>query len=46
MYNVSIPEISRKELVARYERIKPIVEIEGKKYFLREFTEDDLISKS
>lgn len=42
MYNVSIPEISKKELLARYKRIKPIVEIEGKKYFLREFTESEL----
>ena len=40
MYNVSIPEISKEELRARYKRIKPIVEIEGKKYFLRDFTEE------
>lgn len=42
MYNVSIPEISKEELLARYKRIKPIVEIEGKKYFLREFKESEL----
>lgn len=42
MYNVSIPKISKEELLERYKRIKPIVEIEGKKYFLREFTESEL----
>ena len=42
MYKVSIPDISKEELLARYKRIKPIVEIEGKKYFLREFTEEEL----
>lgn len=42
MYNVSIPEISKEELLARYERIKPIVEIGGVKYFLRDFTEKEL----
>lgn len=42
MYNVSIPEISKEELLARYKRIKPIVEIEGENYFLREFTESEL----
>ena len=42
MYKVSIPEISREELLARYNRIKPIVEIGGTKYFLRNFTEEEL----
>ena len=42
MYKVSIPDIGKEELLARYKRIKPIVEIEGKKYFLREFTADEL----
>lgn len=46
MYNVSIPDISREELLARYAHIKPIVEIEGKKYFLRDFTEKELASVS
>jgi len=39
MYNVSIPEITDEELRTRYERIKPIVEIEGKKYLLRNFAD-------
>lgn len=42
MYIVSIPEISNEELLERYKRIKPIVEIEGTKYFLRDFKEDEL----
>lgn len=42
MYKVSIPEISKEELMSRYEQIKPIVEVDGKKYFLREFTEKEL----
>lgn len=46
MYNVSIPEISKEELLRRYEKIKPIVEYEGKKYFLREFDEKELTNIS
>ena len=46
MYKVSIPDISKEELLARYKRIKPIVEIDGKKYFLREFTEKELTDVS
>ena len=42
MYNVSIPEISNEELLARYSHIKPIVTANGGKYFLREFAEDEL----
>lgn len=42
MYNVSIPEITQDELKERYKRIKPIVEIEGVKYYLRDFTIEEL----
>lgn len=42
MYNVSIPEITKEELLSRYRKIKPIVEIDGKKWFLRNFTEKEL----
>lgn len=42
MYKVSIPKISKEELLARYQRIKPIVDIDGIKYFIREFKEDEL----
>ena len=46
MYKISIPEISKEELLARYERIKPIVKLEGKRYFLSNFTEDELTKSS
>lgn len=42
MYTVSIPEISREQLISRYETIKPIVTIHGIKYWLRVFSEDEL----
>ena len=46
MYKISIPEISKEELLARYEHIKPIVKLEGKRYFLSNFTEDELTKSS
>jgi len=42
LYKVSIPKITKEELVKLYEKIKPIVEIEGKKYFLREFSYEEI----
>lgn len=42
MYNVSIPKISQEVLLELYSRIKPIVTIDGKKYWLREFTLKEL----
>lgn len=42
MYNVSIPKISKEELNKRYDTIKPIVDLDGKKYLLRDFTEEEL----
>ena len=42
MYKVSIPEITDEELTKRYKHIKPIVEINGEKYLLRNFTESQL----
>ena len=38
----SIPEISKKELLSRYKRIKPIIEVNDIKYFLRRFSDDEL----
>ena len=46
MYKVSIPKISKEELMARYKRIKPIVEIDGKKHFLRKYTEEEITKTS
>lgn len=42
MYKISIPKISNTELLERYKHIKPIIEYKGKKYFLREFKENEL----
>ena len=42
MYLVSIPEISDEELLERYAKIKPIIEYNGKKHYLREFSEHEL----
>ena len=46
MYNVSIPKISDEELAKRYQQIKPIVKINGVKYWLRDFSFDELKSIS
>ena len=46
MYNISIPEISREELLARYNHIKPVIKWEERKYFLSEFTEEELTKTS
>ena len=46
MYNVSIPDISDEELLRRYQKIKPIVEVECVKYFLREFSKEELKNQS
>lgn len=42
MFNVSIPEISNEELKKRYEQIKPVVTINSKLHYLREFTWEEL----
>lgn len=42
MYEVSIPKISDQELLRRYENIKPIMEYNGRKYNLREFSLEEL----
>lgn len=46
MYNVSIPEITDEKLRERYKHIKPIVDIDGKKYLLRVYTEEQLRNMS
>ena len=45
MYNVSIPEISKEEIVERYKKIKPVIQVGKVKYFLREFAEEELFNK-
>ncbi len=46
MYNVSIPKITDEELLARYAKIKPIVKVGIEKYFLREFTLEELKTRA
>lgn len=42
MFNVSIPKISDEEMKERYEQIKPVVTVDGKLHYLREFTFEEL----
>ena len=39
---IILPKITTKELIERYKKIKPIVQIEDIHYLLREFTTDEL----
>ena len=43
---LSIPKISKEELIRRYNHIKPIVTRGYDKYYVRELTEDELINHS
>ena len=42
MYIVQIPKLTDEELLKRYAKIRPIVSCGGKKYFLREFSLEEL----
>lgn len=42
MFNVSIPKISDEEMKERYEQIKPVITVDGKLHYLREFTFEEL----
>lgn len=46
MFNVSIPKISNEELEKRYEQIKPVVTVDGKLHYFREFTSKELRNRS
>ncbi len=46
MFKASIPEITDEELLKRYAKIKPVVTSEGKKYYLREFSLEELRNHS
>lgn len=43
---IIIPKLSNEELIALYERIRPIVEFKDEKYLLRKFTLDQIINTS
>ena len=42
MFEVSIPIISDEELMKRYEHIKPVIKVDGKLHYFREFTLKEL----
>lgn len=42
MFEVSIPKISDKEMRKRYEHIKPVITVNGKLHYFREFTFEEL----
>ena len=42
MFKMSIPEISNEELRKLYERIKPVVRVNGSLHYLREFSLEEL----
>ena len=42
MFNVSIPKISDEEMQKRYEHIKPVITVNGKLHYFREFTLKEL----
>ena len=42
MFKVSIPEISPEEMKKRYEHIKPVITVNNKLHYFREFTLEEL----
>lgn len=46
MFKVSIPKISDEELKERYEQIKPVITVNGKLHYFREFTFEELSNRS
>lgn len=42
MFEVSIPKITDEEMMERYKKIKPVVTVDGKLYYLRDFTLDEI----
>lgn len=46
MFKVTIPKISNEEMKERYEHIKPVITVNGKLHYFREFTFEELSSIS
>ena len=46
MFKVSIPEISDEELLRRYQQIKPVINVDGKLHYLREYSFQELTNSS
>ena len=46
MFEVSIPKISDEEMMKRYEQIKPVITVNGKLHYFREYTLEELSNMS
>ena len=46
MFEVSIPRISDEEMMKRYEQIKPVIKVNGKLHYFREYTLKELRNTS
>ena len=46
MFKVSIPEISDKEMMKRYNHIKPVIMVKGKLHYFREFNLEEIIERN
>ena len=46
MFNVSIPKFPVEEIIRRYKDIKPVITVDGKLHYFREFTPEELSSIS
>ena len=46
MFEVSIPKISDEEMMKRYKQIKPVITVNGKLHYFREFTLEELTGTS
>lgn len=42
MFKMSIPKISDEEMMKRYEHIKPVITVNGKLHYFREYTLEEL----
>lgn len=42
MFEVSIPKISDEEMIKRYKQIKPVITVNGKLHYFREYTLEEL----
>lgn len=43
---LTVPKLEDEELLRRYKKVKPVVEYNGKKYFIREYSLEELKARS
>ena len=46
MFEVSIPKLSDEEMMKRYKQIKPVITVDGKLHYFREYTLEELSNMS